>query len=354
MAGAISGLAVTLLMVELTAGLANYRHWTLQFATSRRLPPLADMLAIYEDDLLPWWMVTAAGGALLLCLNREAGRALPLLSAILMSVPFIWTLISLFGAETSERSADRLLALWPFLLSISSVVALGRLWSERRHPRLMLVLPFILIGTVHGAFLSQQVWGSTYALWPLLMLLIGSTTTVLVSAPREWSSWWMVPFTSLLSMSMLLAGGHYVWTHERLDYAKLAEGTVTHSTLPALAGLSISGPWIPDFEELVRFAEHKIPREDGLLMIPGEDLFYFTSGRQPRFPVVMFDHTVNPYSPDEIRALSRARGIWWLIIKKNLQLKDEPVEKKEQVLALLRRDFSLVARLENYEVYHLR
>ena len=55
-------------------------------------------------------------------------------------------------------------------------------------------------------------------------------------------------------------------------------------------------------------------------MIPGEDLFYYATGRRPRFPVLMFDHTVNPYSPEEIVEISRRRNICWLIVKKNLQL----------------------------------
>ena len=91
-----------------------------------------------------------------------------------------------------------------------------------------------------------------------------------------------------------------MWSHERLDYANLSEGEIVRSTLPALAGLSVRGPWIPQFEELVRYSDREIPREDGLLMIPGEDLFYYTTGRHPRFPVLMFDHTLNPYSPEEI------------------------------------------------------
>jgi hypothetical protein len=68
----------------------------------------------------------------------------------------------------------------------------------------------------------------------------------------------------------------------------------------------------------------------------------------------MFDHTVNPYRPDEIRDLSRTLGIRWLIVKQELQLNDQPVEEREQVLALLRRDFAPVARLENYVVYGRR
>jgi len=86
-------------------------------------------------------------------------------------------------------------------------------------------------------------------------------------------------------------------------------------------------------------------------MIPGEDLFYYSSGRHPRFPVLMFDHTVNPYSPEEILQLSRTRDIRWLIVKRELQLQTDPVENKERLLELLRHDFQQVESLDNYDVY---
>jgi len=86
-------------------------------------------------------------------------------------------------------------------------------------------------------------------------------------------------------------------------------------------------------------------------MIPGEDLFYYSSGRHPRFPVLMFDHTVNPYSPEEILQLSRSRNIRWLIVKRELQLQADPVENKGRMLELLRQDFAPVETLDNYDIY---
>jgi hypothetical protein len=65
----------------------------------------------------------------------------------------------------------------------------------------------------------------------------------------------------------------------------------------------------------------------------------------------MFDHTVNPYSPEEILQLSRARDIRWLIVKRELQLQEDPVEHKERLLELLRHDFQPVKSLGNYDVY---
>jgi hypothetical protein len=126
---------------------------------------------------------------------------------------------------------------------------------------------------------------------------------------------------------------------------------VARSTLPALAGLSMRGPWIPQFEELVRFTDREIPKDQGILMIPGEDLFYYTTGRRPRFPALMFDRTVNPYSQEEIVEISRRRNICWLILKMNLQLNGEPLEDEARLLQLLRGDFAPVQSLANYDIY---
>ena len=112
------------------------------------------------------------------------------------------------------------------------------------------------------------------------------------------------------------------------------------------------GDWISGFEELVGYAEREIPPDEGILMFPGEDLFYYTTGRRPRFPVLMFDRTINPYSSDEIRDLARDRDIRWLIVKQDLQLEDEQVKQfTAELMGLLEQDFEQVESLDNYEVY---
>ena len=351
MAGAAAGLAAATLLIHGTVGFANYIHWTFQFAASRRLPPFRLMVAIYQDSLLPLWIAAFGAGAMLSWFNRRDDRALALLSGSLMSLPFAWTSIYLLIDSDSSNRADRLLALWPFLLIVSLVFALT---SFRRRANIALVLPFVLIVTVHGAFLSQQVWGSSYAIWPLFVILLAGMVAGLDDWLKKQSVWKIVPFTSVLAVSMTLAGGFYAWSHERLDYANVAEGKIVRSALPALTGLSVHGPWIPQFDELVRYAEREIPREDRLLMIPGEDLFYYTTGRHPGFPVLMFDHTVDPYSSEQIVNLARAESIRWLIVKRDLQLGNEPVEDKERLLALLRGDFRQVESLDNYDIYQRR
>lgn len=349
--GAIAGLAAALILIHVTAGLGNYHHWTIKFAAQRRTPAFREMLAVYQDRKLLLWFLLFGLGVLLLCLNRKGKRLIVLLSVGLMSVPFVWPAIYLLRDSDASERAERLLSLWPFVLILSFVFAV---LLVRRRTGSTLVLPFILIGTAHGAFLSQQLWGSTYALWPFWVLLVAGALVAVVELLQERGTVAMALLSAVVAVSVLIAGGFYLRSEERLQYADPLEGDLVHSQLPPLLGLSVRGSWLPDFEELVRYTDKEIPREDGILMLPGEDLFYYTTGRRPRFPVLMFDHTVNPFSAEEIVAEARARDIRWLIIKDGIQLDEEPLENKEHLFELLRQDFKLVESLNNYEIFRRR
>jgi hypothetical protein len=362
-AGGVSAFSAALLLIHGFAGLKNYWHWTVQFASARRTPDFGDMLEPFQNYALILWVIAANAGVIVAVMlaKRMSDRSpsgdsahMPAIdrisafvSILLMSAPFIWTVLYLFVDDDPSSRAERLLAVWPFLLIVSLTAAIRR---KRGRSATKRILPFVLIGTMGGAFLSQQLWGSTYAIWPLLVILIAMLIADLASSAEN-MAWTALPIASAITVSLLVSGGFYVWSRERLAYANVWEGAITRSTLPALAGLSVRGPWIPQFEELVRFADNNIPRDDGLLMIPGEDLFYYTTGRHPRFPVLMFDHTVNPYGPEQLLALSNTKNIRWLIIKRNLQIQGTPYEDQAALLQLLLKDFQLVERLQNYDVY---
>jgi hypothetical protein len=367
LAGAAIGLLLALLIIQITAGLENYLHWTVQYAASRRMPSLADTLAIYEDPNLVIWIAFFGFATLPALWGREDTWAL--LSALLFAVPFAWPAIYLLIEPDPSERADRLLALWPALLIVSFVVAV---LSLRQRTGMSMFLPFILIGTINGALMSQQLWGSTYAIWPLFIVLFACSIDSVSLLCRQSSVWFTVPTAILASTFLFIAGGAYVWSHERLDYAKLDDGQPTEATLPELRGLSTRGNWIPNFEQLARYAEQEIPGDDAILMLPGEDLFYYTTGRQPRVPVLMFDHTVNPYTPDEVLKippvksfayrfdhsfLPRCRDlkVRWLIVKHELQLDDDVVDgDKARLAKLLKQDFNMVKSLKGYDLYQRR
>ena len=376
--GAIAGLSLAFLLIHFSAGLKNYWHWTIEFAAARRTPARGEMLAIYQGKILLLWLALFAAGAILLWFRRPGQRVLALVSALLMSVPFAWPAIYLLRDQDASERADRLIGIWPVLLIAAFVVAVvSIIVSIRRRTGIALVLPFILIAAVNGNFMSQQLWGSTYAVWPLFMILFASTIAGLASIrslasvrldaglvpqlpgrtsppSKPWidqQSWTTMPLAAIVVASLLISGACYVRSHERLDYANLTDGEMNRSTLPQLKGLSVRGQWLPDFEELVRYSETNIPRDDGLVLIPGEDLFYYTTGRRPRFPVLLFDHTTNPYSPEEIAKLCRDKNIRWVIVKQDLQLEEDPIENRDHLIELLEKDFEQVESLNNYDIY---
>jgi len=390
MAGGATGLVAAVALIQCTAGIANYLQWTVQFAASRRLPAFATMLGVYQGSAV-WWSLLAFAAGLALFLLPIAHSAAGWIASALLSLPFLWALAALFLQQDDSDRVEALLHLWPVLLLASLALALWKLPGAQSVAQL---LPLVLLAVIHGAFLSQQLWGSTYALWPLLMILIA--TILIALAPRQGSASLagrasnqgpdhagpdnavlhnaadgnprratgdgppgeaqpsiqpLTAFTAVASLVLLITGAYYALSHERLDYVDLSGETLAHSSLRPLRGLAMRGDWLAEFEQLVAFSNREIPPGDAILMLPGEDLFYFTTGRTPQFPVLLLDNTVNPYSAAQLAQLARQRNVAWVVVKRSLQLQEEPTPFRPQLLELLAHDFSPAASLDNYEIY---
>jgi hypothetical protein len=344
-AGAATALAAVLLLIHATAGLHNYLFWTVRFAAQRRLFGPSVLLHIYYQTSLLWTLpATLAAIALIrtdkLCTKRWTRP----IAILLLTAPFLWTIISLALTNDASDRADQLLSLWPHLLVLAAILAFVNLRPSPllSKPSLTPLLPLILLATIHGTFLSQQLWGSTYAIWPLLTLLIA---TMLLQVPTL-----ARPLAVVVSATFLLCGALYATSHERLGYIHL-EGPEARATLPALRGLTTPGPWIPAFEDLVQVTNLEIPPNDAILLIPGDVPFYFATGRTPRFPVLLFDPATNPYTTQQTLDQARAHNIRWVIVNRNSQLTDPPEPGLPDVLGLLQQDFVLDHTVSNYEIY---
>ena len=79
-----------------------------------------------------------------------------MLAALLIATPFLWPLIYLLRDSDPSERAERLLNVWPVLIIFSFLVALATI---KRRRGIATVLPFIVIATIHGVFMSQQLWG---------------------------------------------------------------------------------------------------------------------------------------------------------------------------------------------------
>jgi hypothetical protein len=156
---------------------------------------------------------------------------------------------------------------------------------------------------------------------------------------------------AVISVTLLVCGGFYTASEDRLSYVNLPDAPVEHSAFPQLAGMATPGPYLPEFDELLRYAAANIPQDDGLILIPGEDPFYFATGRVPRFPVLLFDPTTDPYSPAETAALVRSENIRWLIVKRDMQMVVDPTPNRAATMQALMGEFTLAAHLRGYDVY---
>lgn len=350
--GMLAGLAVALTEIHLTVGIETYKYWTITFATLRRTPSLTDMLAVYQGWPLVLGSVLFLGGAFLMRQNAGVKRWPSVVSSILMAVPLIWPVIYLAIDQDPSERAERLTGIWPLVLIASFGLAYI---FVRRSNGIAAAVPIILIATANGTFLSQQLWGSTYGMWPLLAVLFAIVLMLLVDREQRPRALEPLFLAAVFSMSLLVAGGFYVYSNERLDYVNFEDGEMHHSTLPQLAGMSMRGDWLPDFDELVRYTDENIPKEAGVLYLPGEDLFYYTTGRHPHFPVMLFDVTNNPLSPDEIRAGVLASDIEWIIVKNETEIEaDSMIDSKTLIFDKLKPDFRSVESLNNYEIYKRR
>ena len=356
LAGGVATLIAAGLLLHFTCGLGNYIHWTIQFAGERRMPGLQEMFSVYAEPSLLWWLPSAAAAVALLRSRLARTSWARFVALGLLAAPFVWALASLFLSANADDRSDSLLALWPLLLVLSIALTL---WNLCREFSLRTALPAMLLAAVYGTFLSQQLWGSTYAIWPLLVILIAEMIVFLASIEAAGAGAEAAPQTlfiattlaAVISVTLLICGGLYTVSEERLSYAQLLEGPVLHSAVPALRGMAVSGPFLPDFEELLHFAANEIPFSDGLILIPGEDPFYFATGRVPQFPVLLFDRSTDPYSPAQLVEEARRRNIRWLIVKRNLQIKEDTTPGREATLAALQQVFLPYRKLNNYDVY---
>ena len=348
-AGAAAGLAIAGLIVQATVGIETYKYWTWDFATLRRTPSPSDMLSVYADPMLAVWVLCIAAGVILFWINKSGRTILSLFAALLLGVPFVWPAIYLLIDTDASERGERLVNVWPVVLVsafVLSVVAIRRATGVKR------VLAFILIATAHGVFLSQQLWGSTYGIWPMFLILLGLCMSSVNELSDRRAGGWLILTALLASASLTTAGAFYIYSNDRLDYVDFEDGEMQQSSLPQLSGLSIRGDYLPQFEELVAYVNQNIPPDDGILALPGEDLFYYTTGRRPRFPALLFDVTNNPYSPEEIARSARERDIRWLIVKNDLQIEvDKTIDDKDHILELLKPDFKHIESLDNYEIY---
>jgi len=122
LAGVATGLVVATALVAAIFGIGNYIRWTIRFAAARRLPPIGQLLGMYVDPTLTWWIALIVAGALVMRWHRAIGTAIE-------ALPFVWSIARIFLTSDSLEREINLLRVWPLLLVAGTIAALLD-WSD--------------------------------------------------------------------------------------------------------------------------------------------------------------------------------------------------------------------------------
>lgn len=340
--GCAAALALALGAIQATCGLESYSRWTWSYAAERRLA-VGLAFGYYRRP------VVLLGGAVGLCglallTTGMASRTRAWLGTTLLVAPLVAPLLFDFWDRQFPR-------LWPLTLVLAAATAVLRWYRERKASHALLTLT--LIAFCHGAFLSQGVEGSNFALWPFYSLLVAGIFVGLRELSPQLAPRPSQAYLAAAVSAALLTGLPQLVQNRRLDYLR-REGPLRASQHPRLSGLHAAGDFIPRLDELLAFFEQQVPAEQPFTAIPGEDPLYFALRRRPRLPLVQFDRTVNPWSPQELLERARAAGIEWIVVKRLRQLRRQPQSHFARTLSLALERYEPVFQNDAYTVLRRR
>ncbi|TMC70230.1 MAG: hypothetical protein E6J13_09735 [Chloroflexi bacterium] len=336
--GLATALFAELMALQLVIGIDHFLAWTWSFALIGRGVAL-ERIGSFIDPSIVWPGVLLLG--LVIALPRVAQRIRVPIFVVALAIPLAlrWSgPLSFVDVNT----------LFPPILIAASVLAVVRTFREGA--RIDTVVPVLLAGTALGALMSLGLNGSTFGIFPLLVLAIAALVRDLahfVPAPAR-----MAPlFGVALALVLTVSGAAYTLTNARLLFVDAnAPGPVIQSEFPALAGLSARGPYIGDLDAILFWIRDNVPPDDAIAFLPGEDPAFFALDRRPRLPSVYFYDVATPYTPSETARFADEVDLRWVFVKDRLQLVEEP-PLEQSLIAALTRNATLVTQVGPYRVY---
>ena len=306
--GAVAALATACVVIQLVVGLGTYLQWTIGYAAGAR-PIALDKIAPLVDLRRSGLYVVGLALAILAA-RALPPRARPFVLLAGLGVPFILRGIA-------PWSAAAVLEWWPPLLALATIGALVSVLRGRI--RVESLLGGLAAGVAAATFLSNGLTGSTYGVFPLLVMATASLVVAIGAPSGGGFSRAGAVLGVVVAACLLVAGGSYTLSN-RYNLWHTA-GVPVRAAYPSLSGLAAPGPYLRDLDAALVWIEANVPPDEPAVFIPGEDPIYYALGRRPPLPVVMFEGVTNPYSAEELVALGRSAGLRWVFVKEGpLQL----------------------------------
>jgi hypothetical protein len=347
LSGTVAALAVAALVIQFSVGVSSYLHWTVSYAASRRWPSMRLMLSPYQRPLT-WITVVCAFLGYALVRSKTASRWQVWSGLAVIALPLLYATRTMLRWGLAARS----FTLWGLSTVAGSAVAIRDLPVTDR--RFESALPLIAAAVSHGAFSSQGVADSSYGVWPFLMIGLTPLADRLLRGVARPFLTVTTLFIGSFSIVLLVLGYRHVLLEERLGFVDLS-GEVERAALASVRGLATPGTYVSDFERLVRRTDELIPQGEGILTMPGEDPFFFATGRRPKLPIVLFDDTAMPFDTAELMRLLHRHNIRWVVVKNRLQLRNSPWRALDPFLANdLPSSYEVVDELPRYTILRRR
>jgi hypothetical protein len=268
-------------------------------------------------------------------------------SATLLLGPFVVmsTITWLCGGLFVVGYNHPLLSLWVPVMILTLVVGLWQLpavLSASQPVRVM--LPWIAVILTFFSFLSQGHTKSSYGVWALFVLMVASVV-------RVRNDPWQLLICWIFAITLTLTAIPYVYRNIRLRYIDRRGKTLQTVTSGSFRGFTVHVPHLSNFFELLDFVTKYIPESEPVVCVPQEDPFYVMTGRRNPLPMVIFDRTAMPFSPEEIVEEAERRRVKWVIVKRVLQIRHLAWEV-EGIPEAFSEKYTTVARLSGYDILY--
>jgi hypothetical protein len=201
--------------------------------------------------------------------------------------------------------------------------------------------------TAIASFLSQTVNNSNYGIWPLFVLMMALPARLLFSLGVAEDFYRRQIKIVSVTITILLC--IYSMTLRRLKFVSL-EGALRKASHENLKGLATPGNWIREMEEMIRKTEELIPRADKVATLPGEDPYYFLTGREPAVSYISYNWITCNLSSKAIIDEYLEKNIKWVIVKTKLQDADG-FKSMDKVMQYLQVHYEKKEATPAYDIY---
>jgi len=239
-------------------------------------------------------------------------------------------------------------SVWYLVLILTFAFVTKRLFNLRKFNKKEYMMAFtqVILGfATMSALLAQGVGGSTFGIYPFFILLLASLYQICIHS-YDRISWDFVYKTALILTTIFLMV--FAYFNIRQSYVPVI-GIPNSFVTRSLWHLATPGLWTKEIDNMFLVVKKTIPYDQTVVALPGEDPFYFVTGRKPQLRYFELFSGALPYSPERIANDIAINNIDWLVIKTNLQssyyMDTKPIIKK------LSSCFVLYRQIPSYSLY---